>query len=190
MSRNLHWKLAVILAVVFGISAFAWLPPLADRLGWSGPQVLVQKRLLLGLDLKGGVQFVLRVNADEALAIDPTVTRAEVVSQAREAIDRRINALGVVEPVIAIQGGDRDELLIQLPGFTDVERARSILGATAKLELKLVDDTSGRAAAVSGRDIRRAWVTTDDFGQPAVGFSLTSEGGRRFADVTSRNIGK
>ncbi|MPZ17339.1 MAG: hypothetical protein GEV06_05430 [Luteitalea sp.] len=190
MPRSLRWKLIVILAVVIGMSAFAWFPPLADELGWSGPRFLTQKRLLLGLDLKGGVQFVLRVNAGEALAVDPTLTRDEVVAQAKEAIDRRVNALGVVEPVIAVQGDLRDEILIQLPGFTDVERARSILGATAKLEWKLVDDDPSTAAAVSGRDIRRAWVTRDDFGRPAVGFSLTPDGGRRFAELTSENIGR
>jgi SecD/SecF fusion protein len=178
MNRKLRWKLALILLVIIGTSAY-----------------LTQKRPLLGLDLKGGVQFVLKVNAGEALARAGTdsrhpVTRADIVAQAREAIDRRINALGVVEPVIAVQGADRDEILVQLPGFTDVERARAILGATAKLEWRLLDDESPRAAAVTGADIRRAWTTTDDFGQPAVGFSLTSDGGRRFADITAANIGR
>jgi SecD/SecF fusion protein len=192
MSRNLRWKLVVVLVVVFGISSFAWFPPLADQLGWAGPRVLMQNRLLLGLDLKGGVQFVLRVNAGEALAVDPTVTRDEVVAQAREAIDRRINALGVVESVIAVQGDDRDEILVQLPGFTDVERARSILGATARLEWRLVEEGARSTAAspISGRDIRRAWVTRDDLGQPVVGFSLTPDGGRRFAELTAANIGR
>jgi SecD/SecF fusion protein len=105
-------------------------------------------------------------------------------------VDRRINALGVLEPVIAVQGGERDEILIQLPGFTDVERARAILGQTARLEWRLVEDGVPGPAAVSGRDIRRARVTRDDFGLPAVGFSLTPDGARRFAELTSQNIGK
>ncbi len=174
MYRRLLWKLVGMLVVVIGASAMVLLP----------------NGLRLGLDLKGGVQFVLRVNADEALAVDPELTRDEVVAQSKEAVDRRINALGVVEPVIAIQGDDRDEILVQLPGFTDVERARAILGATARLEWRLVEDRSPQAAAMSGRDIRRAWVTQDDFGQPAVGFSLTSDGARRFAGLTSANIGR
>jgi SecD/SecF fusion protein len=179
MNRRLLWKLALITVVVIGTSAFAWYPPLG-------------KGLLLGLDLKGGVQFVLRVNVEEALArqnADEGVTRGDIVAQAREAIDRRINALGVVEPVIAVQGENRDEILVQLPGFTDVERARAILGATARLEWRLVQDEP-HTPAVTGGDIRRAWVTRDDFGQPAVGFSLTREGGRRFAELTSANIGR
>ena len=119
---------------------------------------------------------MLRVNADEVLgrpgaAQNGSVTRADIVAQAKEAIDRRINALGVVEPVIAVQGDRGDEILVQLPGFTDVGRAREILGSTARLELRLVKEGSpAPAAAVTGADIRRAWVTRDDHGQPAVSF--------------------
>lgn len=67
MHRNLRWKLVVILALVIGTSAFAWVPPVADRLGLPLPGFTSERRLLLGLDLRGGVQFVLRVNAQEAL---------------------------------------------------------------------------------------------------------------------------
>jgi SecD/SecF fusion protein len=195
MIRKLRWKLVVSLAVVIGTSAFAWLPPVADQLGLRVPGVFTEKRLLLGLDLKGGVQFVLRVNDDEVLAragADASgVTRHEIVAQAKEAIDRRINALGVTEPVIAVQGERGDEILVQLPGFTDVERARGILGSTARLEWRLVKDGSpAEPAALTGADIRRAWVTRDDVGRPAVGFELTPDGTRRFAEVTSANIGR
>ena len=195
MIRKLRWKLVVILAVVIGTSAFAWLPPVAEQLGLRVPGFFTQKRLLLGLDLKGGVQFVLRVNADEVLGRagadeSGAVTRHEIVAQAKEAIDRRINALGVTEPVIAVQGDRGDEILVQLPGFTDVERARGIIGSTARLEWRLLEDGSPAAAAVTGGDIRRAWVTRDDLGQPAVGFSLTPDGARRFAELTSANIGR
>jgi SecD/SecF fusion protein len=137
------------------------------------------------------VQFVLRVNAHEALHVDPTITHDEVVAQAREAVDRRINALGVVEPVIAVQGDSRDELLVQLPGFTDADRARAVLGATARLEWRLVKEDGGLGdVAVSGRDIQRAWVTSDDFGRPAVSFTLTAAGKRRFADLTTQHVGR
>ena len=190
MCRNLRWKVVVILALVISASAFAWVPPLADRLGLQLPGFMAERRLSLGLDLRGGVQFVLRVNTEEALGADASLTRDDLVAQAREAVDRRINALGVLEPVIAVQGEQRDEILIQLPGFTDVERARAILGQTARLEWRLVENGVPGAAAVSGRDIRLARVTRDDFGLPAVGFSLTPEGARRFAELTSQNIGK
>jgi preprotein translocase SecF subunit len=190
MRRRLLWKLVAILVLVLGTSALVWLPPLAERLAPHGPRSLTARRLKLGLDLKGGVQFVLKVHADEALGIDPTVTRDEIVAQAREAVDRRVNALGVVEPVIAVQGDARDELLVQLPGFMDVDRARAILGATARLEWRLVGDDPSAPAPVSGRDIRRVRVTHDEFGRPAVGFSLTPDGSRRLAELTANHIGK
>jgi preprotein translocase subunit SecD len=130
MHRRLRWKLIGILTLVVGTSAFAWLPPLAERFGLALPSAVADRRLSLGLDLRGGVQFVLRVNADEALAMDAAVTRDEVVARAREAVDRRVNALGVVEPVIAVQGERGDEIVVQLPGFTDVERARALLATS------------------------------------------------------------
>ena len=190
MYRNVRWKLVGILALVIGASALAWVPPLADRLGWPLPGFMAERRLSLGLDLRGGVQFVLRVNAQEALGVDAALTRDDVVAQAREAVDRRVDALGALEPVIAVQGEQRDEILVQLPGFTDVERARALLGQIARLEFRLVEGGVPGAAAVSGRDIRRARVTRDELGLPAVGFSLTPDGTRRFAELTSQNIGK
>jgi SecD/SecF fusion protein len=227
--NRLRWKGIAVLAVIVAASIFVWYPPLADWLGVTSPRVLLQKRLILGLDLRGGVEFVLRVNTEEALAAGGDLTRDEIVDHARQAVDRRVNALGVVEPWIAVQGADRDEILVQLPGFTDVARAQSVLGTTARLEWKLVDagpmpdrdallidgrvpegtDIVATAAAsstdaarqvayyrlraeveVSGRDIRHARAVQDDVGLPAVAFTLTPEGGRRFADLTARHVGR
>jgi preprotein translocase subunit SecD len=63
--------------------------------------------------------------------------RDEAVIQARETIERRINELGVTEPSIAQQGND--QLLVQLPGVTDVDKAKSIMGSPGLLELKIVE---------------------------------------------------
>jgi SecD/SecF fusion protein len=147
MSRRLRWRVLVtaLVTIVMGVS-IAY-PPLADRLGWRGPRFLLQKPLTLGLDLRGGVQFVLRVNADERLREGGDVTRAQIVEQARETIRRRVDQLGVVEPSIAVQGARRDQLVVQLPGFTDVDRARKVLGTTAHLEWRIVD--AGPAASVA-----------------------------------------
>jgi SecD/SecF fusion protein len=229
MNRSLRLKAVVVLAVIFAASIFLWYPPLADRLGLTEPRFLLQKRLALGLDLEGGVEFVLRVNTAEALTAGSGATPAEVVEQAKRAVDRRINELGVVEPWIAVQGANRDEILVQLPGFTDVARARAVLGTTARLEWKLVDAgpesrrealltggvvpdgmeivatatpesrDAGAAAQyyrlrtaieISGRDIRQARSAQDDNGFPAVAFTLTAEGGRRFTDLTARHVGR
>jgi preprotein translocase subunit SecD len=63
--------------------------------------------------------------------------REEAVTQALQTIERRVNELGVAEPIVARQGND--QLIVQLPGVTDVQRAKEIIRSTAILELKLVE---------------------------------------------------
>jgi preprotein translocase subunit SecD len=77
--------------------------------------------------------------------------REDSVNQALQTIDRRVNELGVAEPIIARHTAD-DQILVQLPGVTDVTRAKEIIRSTAQLELKLVeqgpfsDEAQARAA--------------------------------------------
>jgi preprotein translocase subunit SecD len=68
-----------------------------------------------------------------------TNLRDEAVVQARQTIERRVNELGVTEPSIAQQGAGGDQILVQLPGVTDVERAKQIMGSPGLLELKIVE---------------------------------------------------
>ena len=70
MNRRLRWRLVATVVVTFGISFFAWYPFLADRYGLANPGFILEKRLRLGLDLKGGVQMVLRVNTDDAVLVE------------------------------------------------------------------------------------------------------------------------
>jgi preprotein translocase subunit SecD len=62
------------------------------------------------------------------------------VKEAIRTLERRVNELGVAEPVIAAQGKDNDQILVQLPGVTNVEQAKSVIKRTAQLALKLVED--------------------------------------------------
>ncbi len=194
--NNLRWRILLIV-VIIGACLWAIIPP--------------AQKIKLGLDLKGGVHLVLRVNTDDALKLE-TDTSAErvrddaekagvtgisvktlsptqfqvtgvppaqdalfrqsaaavqatynreggaegthtfvmkpnvaielaraAVTQAQQTIERRVNELGVAEPLIARQGTNDDQLLVQLPGVTDVERAKSVIQSTALLELKLVE---------------------------------------------------
>jgi preprotein translocase subunit SecD len=154
--------------------------------------------------------------------------REQTVVQAQETIDRRVNELGVAEPNISRYGNDGDQLLVQLPGVTDVNRAKEIIRSTAMLELKLVeagpastrepllqsyggklpDDmevVSGastgpdagtsfylvrKVAAVTGQDLRNARPSIDENSRPAVSFSLTNEGARKFGKATGENVGR
>ena len=82
------------------------------------------------------------VNGTYTFTMKPNVQvnlRDEAVVQARQTIERRVNDLGVTEPSISQQGAGGDQILVQLPGVTDVERAKQIMGSPGLLELKIVE---------------------------------------------------
>ena len=207
MAKNLRWKVLVILGVI-ALSVWWFYPP--------------NQKIKLGLDLKGGVHLVLRVQTDDALKLEtqttadrlgeqlktakiavgsiavtgptsitvsgvapdqdaafrnaltevevnydrssgtgsytftlkPNITvqlREDTVNQALTTIERRVNELGVSEPIVARYTA-ADQLLVQLPGVTDVARAKEIIQSTAQLELKQVEQGpfSDEAAARAG----------------------------------------
>jgi preprotein translocase subunit SecD len=68
--------------------------------------------------------------------------KERTVKEAIKTLERRVNQLGVAEPVIAAHGSEGDQILVQLPGVTDPEQAKRVIKKTAQLALKLVDDTS------------------------------------------------
>ena len=80
----------------------------------------------------GSYEFKMRPNIE-------VQKRQQTVTQARETIDRRVNELGVTEPNISEYGDTGDQLLVQLPGVTDVARAKEIIRSTAQLQFKLVE---------------------------------------------------
>ena len=142
-------------------------------------------------------------------------TIEEGVKQNILTLSKRINELGVTEPIIQQQGVDR--IVVQLPGVQDVARAKSIIGRTATLELRLVDNTvvpgtetsaaiplnselftEGRGAPVvlskdvilTGDYISRASASFDQNQQAAVSIDLNGDGGRRIREATRDNVGK
>jgi len=207
---NIRWKVITILIVGVVFTALGVYPIVANRFGITSPGWLMDKQLKLGLDLKGGVQLVLRVETDDALkgetdvemerlreelqnrkisfgtlaavnstqfrvdgiqssqdadfrqasnelltnfdrsgnvngsytfTMKPNVAvnlRDEAVVQARQTIERRVNELGVTEPSIS-QDDTNKQILVQLPGVTDVQKAKDIIGQPGKLELKIVE---------------------------------------------------
>ncbi len=217
MKKNLQWKAALIL-VVTALSIWVFYP--------------LQEKIKLGLDLKGGIHLVMKVNTDDAvvavtdevagmlaqllddrsisfgsaeragsgrisvtgvdinkdgdfrrevetnypawevrslgsgsweLTIKPAelaVMRGETVTQAIDTIRRRVDELGVAEPVIVPHGDTGDQILIQLPGFDDVARAKELIRSTARLELRMVrgvglseDQILGAQAQPQGTEI-------------------------------------
>lgn len=139
----------------------------------------------------------------------------EGVNQNISTLSKRINELGVTEPVIQRQGADR--IIVQLPGVQDVARAKDLIGRTATLELRLVDPTvtpgtelsaaiplnselftEGRGAPIvvskdiilTGDYITNAVASFDQNQQPAVSVDLNGDGGRKIRLVTRENVGK
>lgn len=106
-----------------------------------------QKKIKLGLDLKGGTSFLMRLVPDTDDAGQPRAISSDVLDQAVETIRKRVDQFGTGEPVISPQGTDR--ILVQIPGLDakDVEIARSQLERVAKLEFKLVHENSDQLIA-------------------------------------------
>ena len=124
-------------------------------------------------------------------------------------LHNRVNELGVAEPVIQQQGADR--IVVQLPGVQDTARAKVILGRTATLEIRMVDqDNKGlgitvphrasdgtmstvqlkREITVTGNQLVSASATFDQNQRPATSVRLNEAGGRAMRAVTRENIGK
>ncbi|MBD3427017.1 MAG: protein translocase subunit SecD [Candidatus Omnitrophica bacterium] len=131
MWKSLKWK-SVLVVVIAALAVWFSYPPLDihDEKG----NVVEKGKINLGLDLQGGMHMILEVDTS-----DLTADQAKDAPQrALEVIRNRIDQFGVLEPVIQLQGKNR--LLVQLPGVTDRERAKEIIGRTAHLEFKLVSD--------------------------------------------------
>jgi protein-export membrane protein, SecD/SecF family len=132
-----------------------------------------------GLDLQGGTHVVLQaVETPNAKVDDDALNRSVKI------IERRVNELGLTEPVIQRQGKDR--IIVELPGVKDPEKAIAMLGRTALLEFK---DMSGKTV-MTGNDLKDSKATVGQNGKPVVGLDFSDEGGKKFALLTSQNIGK
>jgi preprotein translocase subunit SecD len=88
--------------------------------------------------------------------------QSEAVKQNITTLHNRVNELGVAEPVIQQQGADR--VVVQLPGVQDTAKAKDILGRTATLEMRLVDESAEGRAAETGGPVpfgsERSWSAT------------------------------
>ncbi len=137
---NLRWKWALLVVV---LAVFGWylVPtiryysmPASERASQSpGVEKIRENAMKLGLDLQGGSYLVYEVD----LAKIPKDQRTgDEVERAIEIIRNRIDQFGVAEPVIQKQGTDR--IVVQLPGLQEPERAKELVGKTARLEFRLV----------------------------------------------------
>jgi protein-export membrane protein SecD len=107
---------------------------------------LQQKAIRLGLDLQGGIHVVLRVKMEQLNSDE----RKEAVDRAMSIIRNRIDGLGVAEPIILKQGDDR--IVVDLPGYTDANRAEELIGQTAILEFKLLENYDNSSLVMNRLD--------------------------------------
>src|SRR5437879_4187081 len=142
----------------------------------------------------------------------------KTIEQSIQIVERRVNELGTVEPLIQRQGTDR--ILVQVPGLQDPTRLKELLGKTAKLDVRMVDLTVPADQAVQGRlppdsevlmsstspktpyvikkqvlvsgaDLTDAQPGFDQrTGEPIVSFRFNTSGSRKFAQATSENVGQ
>ena len=132
-----------------------------------------------GLDLQGGTHVVLQAVDTPQLKVND-----DALDRATHIIERRVNALGLTEPVVQRQG--RDRIIVELPGVKDPEKAINMLGKTAMLEFK---DPNNKTV-LTGTDLKDAKAVVGNGNQPLVSMEFSDEGGQKFADVTARNVGK
>lgn len=141
--------------------------------------------------------------------------REDAVAQNITIIRNRVNAIGVAEPLVQRQGAER--IVVQLPGVQDTARAKEILGATATLEFRLVDENADVQSAVAGRVgpnselfqdrsgnpvvLQKKVILTgnhivgansgfDEYSRPQVNIDLDAKGGNSMSAATKNAIGK
>lgn len=203
MSPNLRKRFFVILAVIAGCIASL---------------IPINKRINLGLDLKGGMHLILNVE-NENLPTD--AAKNDAVLRSMEVLRNRIDGLGVGETLIQRQGAN--QILVQLPGVTDRNKAIDMIGRVAHLEFRLVDsdpthlkdalagnipagyelkrvkrgegEATGAPILVSkevvlgGESIKDAHVDFDRTGmQPKISLAFNDQGAKEFGDLTTAHV--
>ena len=145
-----------------------------------------------GLDLQGGTHLVYELDTSKVETKDIDSANQSVIN----VIERRVNALGVSEPIVQpAKLGDKSSVIVELPGISDINEAVNLIGKTAQLkfkEFKQEGETIGFVdTELTGAQLRRADVQFDpNTGEPGVSIQFNSEGAKMFAEITKRNLEK
>ena len=148
-----------------------------------------------GLDLQGGTEVTLEANMKDIVASD----RSDALDSAKEIIARRVDLYGVAEPSIkTVVSQDTYRILVALPGVTNPEEALALIGQTASLdfyEMPVATDSPTyadlRPTGLTGKDLKKTSVGfNSQNGKPEIKLEFTEDGGKKFGEITSRNIDK
>ena len=187
-SRNVY--LLIFILALFGFALWSIVPLDRDVFGREG--------LRLGLDLAGGSYLVYQADVSD---IEPEY-RDEIIEGVKGVIERRINALGITEPIIQLQKQEGEyNIAIQLPGIADIEKAKEMVGLFTLLEFREQDEAGNWTPAtgtVNGEELtltsryfkENTYVTVDQLGSPLLIFGWDETGQELSQQITSRLIGK
>ena len=165
MRKQEFLKLIVCVAAIVGLFC-AFVSPLAYS-------------IRQGLDLQGGTHVVL-----EAEDTPEAPVNHDAMERVLHIMEKRVNELGLTEPMIQRQGERR--IIIELPGIKDPDKAIAVIGKTAMLEFK---DEEGNTV-LTGTDLKDAKEQTDQQNQHLVSLDFSDEGGKKFAELTTKNVGR
>lgn len=208
-SRALVYGLVILLGLLCAAPNLlpdSWLKKLPD---WY-----TQQQITLGLDLRGGSHLLLEVDTSELTQNKNPALHAQIihdaVEQSLEVVRRRLNETGMVEPIITRQG--QDSILVQMPGVSDPQHIRELLGTTAKMTFHWVADQKTRSGTpvmsvkgemsgssyqleqrvvLEGKHISDARLAfSQQTNEPVVNFKLDDEGAHQFGNLTKNNIGR
>lgn len=174
-------------------------------LSFVGIPLRRESGLKLGLDLQGGTRLVLQAD----MSLVDSKDRDSALDSVKTVIERRVNLFGVSEPLVQSSkvGGDY-RVIAELPGVKDVNQAKELVGKTAQLKFREYIDPNMVASAsavpsinntkdtgVTGSDLKSARVDyagsgSNAAGQPVVAFTLTSDGAKKFSELTTRLVNK
>ncbi|MDR0596253.1 MAG: protein translocase subunit SecD [Clostridiales Family XIII bacterium] len=136
----------------------------------------ISKDIKLGLDIKGGVYVVMEAKTDD-IAQDQI---SDVMERTRSIIENRVNAMGLSEPIVTIEGENR--IRVELPGAEDAQAAIETVGKTAQLRFLLADGSD----ALSGADIDTSGVErSSKSSKYVVTLQFKAEGQKKFLDATT-----
>ncbi|MBQ1855467.1 protein translocase subunit SecD [Anaerovibrio lipolyticus] len=165
MRKDSLLKLLAAIVIIVGVF-FTFVGPLA-------------KSIRQGLDLQGGTHVVL-----EAEDTPEAPVNGDAMDRVVRIMEKRVNELGLAEPIVQRQGERR--IIIELPGIKDPDKAIQVIGKTAMLEFK---NDKGETV-LTGTDLKDAREQTDQQGQNLVELEFSPEGGEKFADLTTKNVGR
>lgn len=183
MRRNLWIFLGIILLITV----------LAGLIDWpTGPSIFGKEiKIHEGLDLQGGTHLVYELDTSKINKNDVSTAQQAVIN----VIDKRVNGLGVSEPVIqAAKIGNTSTVIVELPGISDVNQAMDLIGKTAQLKFQEQDPNNPQGFAdteLTGAHLKKATVQFDkNTSEPQVAIQFDSEGTKIFSQLTQKNLQK